>query len=138
MTAPTHTKNTILKRGDGAGSESFNAVEEMWTITGPDGSLAELDTTNLESTAREFIPGLPDAGNIQCEAGYNHGNVQQVGLKTDMDGQVVRNFTITFPNTAATVWSFAAFVSNWSVGVERDGVSALSFTLRVTGAVTFS
>lgn len=135
MTA-IHTKDTVLKRGDGEVSESFNAIGDVLSISGPDGQAQEIDTTNLDSAAKEFLMGLPDNGSITVEMNYDPADAQQAGLLTDRNNQTQRNFEIVFSDPGTTTFSFAAFVTQWATASAVDDVSKLSSTLRVTGIVT--
>ena len=112
------SQGMTIARGDGASPESFTTIPEVRAISGPDGSANEIDVTDLSSSAKEFRMGLRDEGNITLEMMFIPGNTVHAGLRTDRANRTLRNFRITFTDSPATVWSFAAYVQGLSVSNE--------------------
>ena len=114
------------------GSATFDKVGEVVNIGAPDGEAADIDTTHLESTAKEYLVGLPDNGNIEIAMNGISGDAGHSELITAMDAQQRRWLKITWSN--ATVWYVKALVKKytWSAGVDAKIEAAASF--RTSGA----
>lgn len=125
------TQGIIFKRN---GSE----VAEISGFNGPDGEAAEIDVTHLRSTAKEYLQGLADEGNISFTGFLKPSDSAQAGLRTDRDAQVANTYSITLTDSPATVLTFSAFVKQFAISAQPDGAVALNVSLRITGPVTWS
>lgn len=124
--------------GDGASPEVYTSITEVTNISGPGGGASEIDTTDLNSTAKEFRLGLVDNGSITLSLNFIPANVQHALLRTKSISGVSTNFRLTFTDSPATLWTFAAFVQELSIENGVDGVTTGSVTLRITGSITES
>jgi len=134
-------QGAVLKRGDGAGSETFTTVGELVSVSAYDGQASEIDVTHSESTAREFLMGLEDNGTFQARLLFDPSNTQHAGLRSDRDGQTLRNFQFDYKDsTGAAVGtdSFSAFVLQVQVSGEVDGRFEGNVVLRISGDVSFA
>lgn len=149
-TAAVRAIGTLLKRGDGGGPENFTTVAEVTNITGPGLSQAMIDTTSHESPNwREFITGLADGGQVSFDINYIPDNASHnviAGLLKDFkdqaDGTLLtpRNYQIVFPDVSNTVWTFAAWISDFEPTAPATGDDKLSasVTMKVTGEPTLA
>ena len=129
---------TLIKKGDGASPEVFTTIAEVGTISGPSQSSEFVDVTNQDSTAREFIAGLVDPGEISFTMNYIPQNATHKALLTDFTDKSVDEYELAFPTgSAADKWSFKAAVTGAEVSAPIDGPMQLSVTLKVSGSVTF-
>ena len=55
----------------------FSSVEECNDIKIGGISISSIDVTHLQSTAKEFIPGLADNGTVDIMANFINGTVQK-------------------------------------------------------------
>lgn len=123
--------------GDGASpTEAFTTIAEVKSIDGPGGQTAEIDVTDLNSTAKEFVLGLQDEGDITLDMNYIPSNAQHAALRTLRGNGNENNFRITFTDSPNTTWTFGARVKGFTINNSVDSVTGLSVTLRVTGAIT--
>lgn len=84
------------------------------------------------------IPTLLDGGTIRVSANFVPANAQHVALRTAMINRTSTVFTVVFPNTGATTWTFNAFVTRYRIpSAPVNGALPLEFELTVDGAVTF-
>lgn len=132
------SQGMVIQRGDGASPEVFTTIPEVTEISGPGGQAAEIDVTDLSSTAKEFRMGLQDEGNITLALAWIPTNAVHSGLRTDRANQTLRNFKIIFTDSPQTTWSFSAFVLGLEISNSVDEVTRASVTLRVSGSVTQS
>lgn len=131
---------TTLKIGDGAEPEVFAAIAEVTNISGPGMSMDTVDITSHGSAGgwKEYAGGLLDGGEIKLELNFLPGNASQQSLNTAMAARAKKNFKLEFPDTPATTWSFAAFVTNFEPSAPVDGKLGASATLKITGQPTLS
>ena len=138
MTALT-AQGSVLKRGDGGGTEVFTAIGEVIGISGlGGGSSTEIDVTDLSSTGKEFILGLKDEGEISVTLNLDTGDTQQTGLRTDRDSSVLRNFELDLTDSGPTTISFSAYVKTFNIGLAVDDKISLEVALRISGAATWA
>ena len=116
------------------GSATFDKGGEVTNIGAPDGEAADIDTTHLDSTAKEFLTGLPDNGNIEISMNGIADDAGHTELLTAMDAQERRWVKITWSN--ADVWYIKALVKKytWSAGVDAKIEASSSF--RTSGSWT--
>ena len=130
------SQGMLIKRGDGASPEVFTTIPEVRSIGGPDGSDPEIPVSDLSSSAQEFRIGLKDEGSIALDIMYIPANAAHAGLRSDRAARTLRNFTITFTDSPATVWSFSAYVQSFSIANAVDSTTDASVTLRLSGDIT--
>ena len=85
-----------IYKGDDASPQVYTVIGQIISISGPDGSTGEIDVTNLSSTAKEFIPSLPDFGTTTLDAVWDHATTtnQHAALWTDFSDQVTGHYQI--------------------------------------------
>ncbi len=128
VTSAVESYLTILAR-------TGNDIAEVNAIDGPEKSLSPIDVTHLESPDRyrEFIGGLRDGGEITIEGNFYPGDtLGQVGLSDDLDAATVQDFTITFPASTGTVWTFKGLVTKFKTGAALDDRLTFSVSIKVT------
>lgn len=101
-------------------------------LTGFDGSSSEIDVTNLQSTAKEYLIGLQDFGNVALSIWNVPGDAGQARLRSLKASAASAAFAITLSDLS--VAAFAAFVKQFTfdAGGPDNAVKA-SCALRVTG-----
>jgi predicted secreted protein len=136
-------RGTLLKIGDGGGTEAFTTIAECITIAGPDLTLDMIDVTSHDSSngARERIGGVIDIGQITATINFIPTNATQnftAGLIHDYLNRTKRDFQMVLPNTGATVWAFTALVNKFSVKAPHDKQLTADITLMGTGYPTLA
>jgi predicted secreted protein len=134
---------TLLKIGDGGGSEVFTTIAEVTNISGPSLSLDTIEVTNHSSTNgwKERIAGLLDAGEVTFDINYLPTDATHsfsAGLVKDMVNRTKRNFKIVFPNTGNTTWTFSAFVTKFQPKAPTNDRLTASVSLMITGQPTLA
>lgn len=126
-----------LRIGNGASPEVFTAISEISTFSGPGGAATVIDVTDLSSLAKEKRMGLADEGQLSFTINYIPNNTQHALLRTQRANRQETNFKLIFTDDSpATTWSFAAFVTGFSVTAAVDGVVQANVTLEITGAIS--
>lgn len=120
---------------------AWQALEEVTSIGGPDGSAALIDVSHLGSTRKEYLPGLADSGQIALECNYTAGTEQQDMLRMFNETADAEAFRIQIPTTSAKTlfytFDFLAIVMKWGLADAVDAKVKLTVTLQTTGGVTY-
>ena len=128
-----HGYGAQLEVGDGGGSETFQAIAAILSITPGDMSTADIDTTHLRSpdAHREHRAGIRDSGAFtvtgtwlptdesQSNAGGGSGSFTDGGLIALWRGRQNHNFRIVLPDNEGSpsiVWAFRGYVSQFQPG----------------------
>lgn len=115
---------------------AYLEVGEITDFDGPSGSASVIDTTNLQSTAKEKLMGLPDEGQFSLTINRQPDDAGQLAVSAARAARTSRNFKLTLSDDS--VLSFAGYVlgDTWSGGV--DGKVSGSITIEISGAVTLA
>lgn len=137
----THTRSTKLKRGDGGGTEVFTTIAAITSFSGPNETAPTVDVTTMDSTAREYITGLKDQGEITFDLIFVGSNAQQQGVRTDLTNGTTRNFKLVIPDKTleadCTTLSFAGVVTQFALTGQTDDAWRGSVTIKLSGAGTW-
>lgn len=129
----------LIKIGNGASPQVFTTISEIKTFSGPTGSAAVIDVTDLSSTAKEKRMGLADEGQLSFTINYIPDNTQHALLRTQRASREETNFKMVFTDDSpSTTWSFSAFVTGFAVSGAVDNVVEATVTLEITGSITQS
>lgn len=131
--AKTIAAGTVLKVG-------AVVVGSVTSITAPNPVKAEVDVTDFDSTASEFLLGIPDNGEISLSGIFDYADAGQlvlIGDANDADA-APRTFTIEFTRQDVQ-FTFSAYVRSFtpSAGGPNDAYK-FDASLRLTGAVTIA
>lgn len=113
-------------------------VNEVISVGGPGISSPKIDITTLTSTAKEYIIGLRDNGDISLDMIYNSTDAGQVALRNDLNSRTKRRVGIKIPDSTTSLWHCEAYCTNWSLSGSVDNVQKLSATIGLTGAITWT
>lgn len=119
------------------GSDTFTAVGGIANYSGPSGSKPEVDVTELASTGKEYLGGIPDYGQVTFSGFHNEDEAQQTTLWTDFVDAAdthIRNYQLTFND--GTVYDFQGFIQELSHAIDPENGIELSGAVRVSGGLT--
>lgn len=141
-TAATSSQGVTFKRGNSVGGAStvYTLIAEIRSISGPSENAASIDVTSLDSTAKEFIGGLTDGGEVSFEMNFVGSNAQQQGLRADLDSRAKRDFQLTlndFGSSQATICTFTGVVTAFSMKFGVDNQVSASCTIKMSGPSTW-
>ena len=131
-------QGVVLKRGNDDSPLTYTAVGEITSFDGPGGSAGEIDVTSLESTAKEFLIGLPDEGEFSFEANLVPSNAAQAGLRADRAAGTLQDFQLLLTDAGPTTLSFTAYVKEFKIKGGVDDKISVAITLRITGPVAWA
>ena len=121
------------------GSGTFDQpIGEVVSFDGPTANKPEIETTHLQSTAKEYIPGLRDDGTITFAMNFTDPeDAGQALLRANFEATnpTDLNFEITI---GARVYSFSGFVQEYPISAATDSKVDQNATLRVNGGGTWT
>jgi len=130
------SQGVLLQLSDGASPEVYTTIAEISDINFATGSASVIDTSDLESTAKEKRMGLPDEGQCSFTCNYIPTNTQHAALKAAKAARSLKNFKIRYTDSPNTVELFSAYVLTMPRTIGVDGVIQANFTLEISGALS--
>lgn len=140
-----NAQGTELQVEDPGSPGTFLTVGCLTSINGPTISVPEIDATCMTDTAKVYLPGLQDPGNISFEmqVDFQDANVQR--LFTDIDARTVRTYRVAWSDNlaaggpaAGTIFEFTAFITGLPTSGGVDAVVTATLDLRVTGPIAYT
>ncbi len=127
---------TAYTSGGTATPATWSKVGECKDISAGGASVNEIDVTDLDSTGKEFFPGLQDSGDLTVEINYLPTDAGQSAARSAFEGSVIKSYKITTPQ--GTTYTFEALVKNFPTipKASVDGVQSGSIALKISGSVT--
>ncbi len=139
MTSAVLGKNATLQLGSGASPQVYTTIAEVLRC-GPIGSTnPEVDVTNLDSTAKEYIAGLADGNNVEFDVNYIAGNTQQDSLRTSQASGSTVNLRMVWQTSPNTNAQFDLVLLGFQMG-ETSAEAQVSATIsgRISGSIYWS
>ncbi len=127
-----------FRRGDAASPEVFSVVGDVISMGGPNITKEEIDTTALDSSAKESIGGLDDGGEITLELNWNPQDAQHVLLRSDAEGSARLNYRLIWNDVSSTQVTFNAEVMDFGINTESNDAVKASVRLKINGALTWA
>lgn len=125
-------------------------------VTSVGGSKSDIDITNLDSTVKEFAPGLMDGGSPSFDLIFDAGSTSHALLNalSTQGTNSTKQWCFTFSDgtptaptatggnivvpTACSSLKFNAYVKQFQYDAATDNVIKAKIQLRATGPVTFT
>lgn len=117
------------------------AVAGVNGISGPQSQGSEIDITDFDSTAKEFLMGLKDEGTLSLELFRDTSNAGQTNMIADQNTRAARAWTIDFSTRVIEASAIGSrltglgYVQGWSYSLGADDAVKVSGTVRITGIV---
>jgi hypothetical protein len=117
-------------------------IGEPLEITFSDKNMFD-DITNLQSTAKEFLIILPDPGILTVNLNRVSSDPGQAALRASYANGTRLPYQVLLPKTggqvtSGDVYTFLAYVEQFSPEVKTDKHITTVFHLRITGPITFT
>lgn len=137
MTSAVLGAQTTFGISSAGSPASYTTVAEVLSI-GPVGATApEVDVTNLDSTAMEYIGGLPDGQSVDVQMNWLAGNTQQTALRAAVGTTI--GVKIGWPGSPTTTATFSFVVLGFNMGeTTPTAQQTASATGRISGAISWS
>lgn len=141
VVASTSFTVNIDSSGFAAVATAASATPQTWTqlinlkdFNGFEGTVSEIDTTNLDSLAKEFSPGLEDFASVSGTVDLDPSNAGHIAAMTAKSKQTSTYFKLNYPS-GSVQRVFAGFVKKFGEQGQVDGVIKSAFEIRSTGRV---
>lgn len=128
---------TQFKRG-------ATAIAYVQNISGPGLQADTEDVTTHDSAGawEEHVVTILRSGEVSLDLEYDpaaatHKNASG-GLLYDLASRASQTFSIVFPDSGGTTWSFSAFVTGFEPAMPHDGALTASVKLKLTGQPTLA
>jgi hypothetical protein len=123
----------------------WTVIGEITDLTQSGKSAKNVDTTNLQSAAEEFLPTILAASTIKIPMNRVSGDAGQAAVLSAFNALELVQFKVILPLTTAQTetgdsWVFLALVEEFNdIGnVKPDGKIATDASLKVSGGYTFT
>lgn len=112
---------------------------------------SQIDATNLDSLAKEYLPGLKDNGAATFNLNLDPTDTGQISVQAVDDADATTTFVLLLsdgtaeptlttgvvtPPTTRSSFMFSASVQEFSTSGSADAIVKAQLQLRITGAVT--
>ncbi len=135
-TSAVNANQTALQLGNGASPQSFTTIADGVALSGFGQKNDLIEVTNFQSTAKEFIGGLPDGQEITFTANYIPNNSQHVALMTAVRASSTKDFRLVLPPTVTPrTFSFSAVCMAFSLSLGPNAALQMAFTVKISGAI---
>lgn len=122
--------------GGTATPQTYTKVNGLLSFDGFDGSADELDTTDLDSTAKEFVSGIKDEGKFGFEMKTLKTDNGQIALRAARTNGNIVGLKLTLPD--ASVASFSALVKTIPTSGGVNAVLKGKVDCKISGPVTWA
>jgi hypothetical protein len=127
---------TAYASGGTATPVQWTKISNVKSFSGFDGAASEIDRTNFDSTAKEFILGLFDPGQFTIEVDQDNSDSGQIALMTAQVTSLLKNFKLQLPN--GNTATFTAYVKKFNSLGAVDQAIRRSLDLRISGPVSWA
>lgn len=135
------TQGTQLQLGDSAGSApTFTTLFQIVSIRGPGGVTSKINTTHLLSVAREYLPGLPDDGDLTFEGNYDPSNALWQELETlrKTIPPELRTWKIIYTDSGSAEEEFDAYITGLEKNIQTEDRVLATVTVAITGGTVLT
>lgn len=131
----------LLARGQDDSPETFTDVAEIRTLKPAAWTRNELDVSTHNAGVEEQILGILRTGQVTGTLNWLPSNATQSeagkGMLADITANTQANWRITFPDSPASVFTFAARVQTFDPQeITMDSEMAVNFALTINGSIT--
>jgi hypothetical protein len=117
---------------------SFANIGNITDFTGPGGQASVIDISNLDSTFRQKLMGLPDEGQFTFNVNLDPDNTQHTTLRTARADRSQVEIRITLTDATPTTLTFFGFVLGFALTGGVDAAITAALTIEIDGPVTWA
>lgn len=114
----------------------YTKINGVQSFSGLDGAAGELDTTDLDSPAMEYISGLREEGKFGFEMKNLKADTGQIALRAARASGAVTGMRLTLPDTSTA--TFNVLVKTIPTAGEKNAVLRVSVDCKITGLVAYA
>jgi hypothetical protein len=117
---------------------SFANIGNITDFSGPGGQASVIDISNLDSTMREKMMGLPDEGQVSFNVNLDPDNTSHNTLRTARAARTRAEFRITLTDATPTTLTFFGYVLGFVLSGGVDAAVKAAITIEIDGVVTWA
>jgi len=142
MSGEFYGGNTLARLDTTASPNAYETIENVKSVSGISLTNPLIDVTNYQSTAKEYIGGLPDGAEITIEMSRTlAASSVQDKVKTDVNNQTNGTYRLTMVDTSVSPnLTYTATMTcvplSWSLTPNVEDANMISFTLKISGSIT--
>lgn len=115
---------------------TYTTIAQRVSIQGPGLKVPTVDTTHLDSPAREKRPTLPDPGSLKMQVEFDPTDPTHKAMFDLIFTPVVAQWKLVFTDSAPTGWAFDGILTGFEPGgMTVDGNLTADVEIEVTGVV---
>lgn len=118
------------------GGTTYTAISQITDIPDPSGEASDIDVTNLDSTAKEYITGLLDSQSVNIQGQRVSTDAGQNVLRDNAGAVSPASFRITLSDGA--IATFDAIIKKFGVTGAVDQAAMFTCAIRASGPVTWT
>jgi len=122
--------------GGTATSTAYTYVKGVKSFSGMDGTADELDATDMDSTAKEYLLGLQDFGKFSLDINSKRDDPGQIAMEAARSSGAPTPFRLTLPN--GKVATFDVLVKSTPLSGAVNALLTGTIDTRITGEVTWA
>lgn len=139
MTSAVLGSGAELGLGDGASPQVYTTIAEVLRCGAIGSTNNEVDVTNLDSTAKEFIAGLADGNTVDFDVNWLVGNTEQASLRTSQIAGATIHLQMLWQTSPNTTAEFAFVLLGFEIGETTPEAQVMaSISGRISGAIQWS
>lgn len=115
---------------------TYTKINGLQSFSGLDGSPSDIDATDLDSTAMEYISGLKDEGKFGFEIKHILADNGQIALRAARASGASTGLKLTLPD--ASVATFNVLVKSIPTVGAVNSLLKISVDTKITGAVSWA
>lgn len=132
----TNTSGLVYTSGGTATPQTYTKINGFLSFDGFDGSASDLDVTDLDSVAMEYINGLVDNGKFGFEMKRIVADAGQIALRAKLVSGALTGFRLTLPDLV--VGTFDGLVKTMPVSGAVNAVLKGKVDIKISGAVAWA
>lgn len=116
------------------GGTTWTQVRGVTSYDDSGATRAEIDATDSDSTAKEYLLDIPDNGTQSFGINLDFADGGQDAVRTAEAAGDLDDYRVTFAD--ASTLQYSAYVTNFSKTGSNGSIMTGNLTLRISGAVT--
>jgi hypothetical protein len=129
------SQGTLLYISVDGSPSNFQKIGNVVEFSGPGGQAQVLDASNLESTFREKLMGLPDEGQFTFGINLDADDTVHILLRTARRARTLCEFKLVLPYSTAQNVVFFGYVLGAPIAGGVDQIVKQNLTIEIDGEV---
>lgn len=114
----------------------YTPVKNVKSYSGFDGAATSLDSTDLNSTAKENVLGLQDWGSFSIDINIDYSDPGQAAMLASKRTSTKKQYQLTLPS--GDVATFLASVNSFPIAGGTDALLTSTIAMTISGDVTIT